>query len=113
MEDPSKPAREGSGKLHAALWACEIAGLAAAYLAWSQGRQTWLTATILFALAMLSTLVGWSTARARQLGRWDSDRRGEDAPRYEQWSLMSHWTWDSLSTALIAVGAALLVLGFI
>lgn len=113
MENQGKPAREGGGKLRTALWVCEFAGLAAAYLAWSQSRQTWLAAAMLFGLAMVSTLVGWLTARARQLSRWDSDRRGENARRYEQWSLMSHWTWDSLSAALIAMAATLLVLGFI
>ncbi len=107
------PSRERGRNLRAALWVCEVIGLAAAYLAWLQGRQTWLSATILFGLAFVSTLVGWSTARARQINRMVSDRRGESPRQYEQWSLMSHWTWDSLSAALIAVGAALLVLGFI
>ena len=113
MEDEAKPRREQGGTLRALLWACEIAGLGAAYLTWSQGRQTWLTAAMLFGLAVVSTLIGWFTARARQIDRWSTDRRGEDAHRFEQWSLMSHWTWDSLSAALIGVGATVLVLGFI
>ena len=113
MEGGAKPPREHGGTLRAILWACEIAGLGATYLAWSQGRQTWLTAAILFGLALVSTLIGWLTARARQLDRWSTDRRGENAHRFEQWSLMSHWTWDSLSAALIAMGATVLVLGFI
>ena len=113
VEVKDKPVREGGGRVRAALWLCEVAGLAAAYLAWSQGRQTWLTAAMLFALAIVSTLAGWFTARARQLDRWSTERRGEEARHFEQWSLMSHWTWDSLSAGLIAVGATILVLGFI
>ena len=113
MIDEDKAPRERGSKLRAALWVCELAGLAAAYLAWSQDRQTWLSAAMMFGLAFGSTLVGWVTAKARQLDRWGTDRRGERAHRYEQWSLMSHWTWDSLSAALIAMGGALLVLGFI
>ena len=111
LED--KPLRERGSKLRIALWACELAGLAAAYLAWTQGRQTWLSAAMMFGLAFVSTLVGWATAKTRQFRRWDTDRQGKSAHRYEQWSLMSHWTWDSLSAALIAVGGTLLILGFI
>lgn len=113
MIDEDKHPRDRGSKLGLALWACELAGFAAAYLAWSQGRQTWLAAAIMFGLAFVSTLVGWATAKARQFSRWGADRRGESAQRYEQWSLMSYWTWDSLSAALIAMGGTLLVLGFI
>ena len=113
MNHEDRPVPERGSKLRVALWACELAGFVAVYLAWSQGRQTWLSAAMMFGLAFVSTLIGWGTAKARQLSRWGTDRRGESAQRYEQWSLMSHWTWDSLSAALIAMGGTLLVLGFI
>jgi hypothetical protein len=113
LREEGEKAAEPGGILRRALWACELAGLAATYFAKEAGHQTWLAAALLFGLALASTVVGWSTARARQFGRQGTDRRGEKPRLFQKWSFMSHWTWDSFATALVTMGAILLALGFI
>ena len=83
-------AAETGGSLRRTLWACELAGLGATYFAKEAGHQTWLAAAMLFGLALVSTVVGWSTARARQFSRRGTDRRREKPRLFPKWSFMSH-----------------------
>jgi hypothetical protein len=107
-----RAAWQAGDRLRRYLTLVSLAGLMGAYLLRNE-ISTWLAASVLFGIAVMSCLASLFSVKARELARASAQRAGSPPPEYAKWDLRSSWTWDSLAFALIGAGGCLVVAGVV
>ena len=104
--------REHGDVARVAVLVVSIVGIGISYLLDRAGSQTAVAGGGLLVLALACNIVSWVTLTSRRYGRRKAARAHVRVRQFARWELMST-TWDMLSFALVAVGAILLLIGFI
>ena len=73
-------------------------------------RVLWLAAGVLLLLSIVTNVLSWIAAKARRTSRRNARRYGMPSEQFRTWGMMSSWTWDTLSIALLGLGVSLLTL---
>jgi hypothetical protein len=90
-----------------------VAALAADLVLRTGARFVWLTAAVLLALAVATSIASWIAWGVRRASRRNTARFGLPHEQFSTRGLLSSWTWDSLSIATLVIGVSVLAIGIV